>query len=1283
MVEHRSGAGHRHRFEYVGAGAAEGYLAKVTWDEGGADQMQILEYDAVGQRVAFTDALGRRVENDIDPLGRLTASRKPMIAGDVAETRFFYTASGQLRREERPRGELNDGTITDPFIVDEYEHDLFGHVRVARFGVNTAGPRELRYQRDPEGRLWSVIDPIGRRTEMTYDERGLMLSQTEAAGSPEAAMWRFVYDVNGNRTSLTDPVGHRIDYAYDSWDRLREMTLPGSPVAERTRIAFTVNRFDRAERIRVTGLQSPGSMTTLFESTTDYDERGRPWRRRVDERSVEVTHDADERVVQQKDQRGDAWRFIWDGAGHIVEGVDPLDNRLVRTFDAAGNMTRLESHGVLPDLTVESYVTTIEYDARDRPHRVIDPIGRVTRLEYDARDLRAEETDPRGHTVKRAYGASEEVTSIAADIGGAVTQLHQFSYDEVGRQVACTDPEGHITRYEFDARDRRTRILYPDGRAHAFFYGMRRQVESEITPGGTVISYGYGADAGRTGVTFTPGPGVAPTAPIVIFNDGLRRPVQLQHGGRSLTRSFDTSMRLRSEIDGAGTGIAADYDDATGMARLTYPDGRVDRIETDALGRISSTVLETIGSAALTGALTAGSELCRYTYHGPDRVAVRRLWNGVSSSYAYDGAGRLTGVDHVDGAATRQLGLRYVFDAADRRRVIWRGPGSETGARYDYDEISRLTGAAGIALTEPSATLSQADADAFIAAAAASPATWTESYGINRADARTADARTEGAMTTSHDWALDATYKLLSRTTTSPSPAVTSYAFDGDGRCTQDDAFTYLHDALGRLVEARSLSTSALVLAQEFDPLGRVARRDEAGDAYDQALFGHRVLQRTGFGGPSRQLAYGAGVDEVVLESDTANRLPLDDALSTTLARMNETGAVVEIYRYSPFGAASIFAPDGVTERATSAIDAAPRFGGHPLLAVGRYDARARVLDPSSGRFLQPDPFAMADSANVYAYAHHDPVNWVDPMGEVAILIGLAVAAGIGLVVGLGTSAVRQGIQIHEGSRDDFSWGELAVSGVTGAVLGPALVVAPELAIPLAMMGVGSAANEYSQGNYETGTFDLAMALLPFASKNVRSASFGRGSALSPMRGLGPIDPMSTRVGRFGPIGQDFLHGDPGIGRVTHLTTEDRLALIESSRVINPSRGASGLSSLIDGTREGSWHAPWRASQMGAWRRAMTGLPFRRPYVEFDVRPGELTRPGGLKYFFSRYQRQIPGPIDLTGRNPTFGTLPVDPPQPSLGNAWPFMRLPLTLDPLHTSRRPSLDISPSGGRPSK
>ena len=47
------------------------------------------------------------------------------------------------------------------------------------------------------------------------------------------------------------------------------------------------------------------------------------------------------------------------------------------------------------------------------------------------------------------------------------------------------------------------------------------------------------------------------------------------------------------------------------------------------------------------------------------------------------------------------------------------------------------------------------------------------------------------------------------------------------------------------------------------------------------------------------------------------------------------------------------------------------------------YNYRARYFDPSQGRFLQTDPLGYQDSMNLYQGMNMNPVNFVDPWGEI------------------------------------------------------------------------------------------------------------------------------------------------------------------------------------------------------------------------------------------------------------------------------------------------------------
>jgi RHS repeat-associated protein len=1110
LARQTTGEGHVHQFSYFPSGAPAGYLSQITWDAQGNPQVQRFEYDAAGNRSAFIDGGGARTESVSNALNQVTLIRLPAVDGVVDEIRIFYAADGMVRREERPRGGYTDDVITDPFLANEFQYDTLGHLVAEVRGANTARPRRWAYERDADGRPLRSTDPLGHATRYDYDERGLLLRLTEAEGTAVEATWSFGYDINGNRARVVDPVGHRIDYHYDAFDRPIGVDLPGD--APRTSIGLTLNEFDRVQRVTITGRSATGAAATLHDSTTDYDERGRPFRTRLGTRSVTMFYDRDERVTRRVDQRNATWTMQYDGFNRVVSATDPLGNRLTRDYDAAGNL-HAEHALEAGDGGPETMTTVLDYDARRTVRRITAPGNRVLMIDPDARGLPARVTDPLGQAVQRTFGLLGELETMTASLNPGVAATTRLGWDLLGRQVSYQDAGGQTTQFGYDERDRRLFIQYPDGKQHRWSYSVRQQPESEQTPGGIVRSFTYDPDGGLARVDFTAAAPVVATQPLILTSDGLRRPVRLQQGTSVVTRSYDQALRLASETVGART-ASLTYDDVAGQALLQYPDGRSDRLTFDPLGRLTDSVLVTHGTFATPGAIAAGRHLVQYLYRGPGRATRRTLWNGIVTDFLYDDGARLTGVVHRRGT-TRVAGVKYLMDRTDRRRAVWATGPAQHSRRIDYDGLSRVaTVGDGIALAEPPNAVTVAAAEPLITAAAGLPPAATETFGVNASGARTSHQRT-GANPVSETFALDADYRVQSvtRGTAAPVP----FAFDDDGRCLRDDRFRYSYDALGRLVRVDALAGGPAVLTQDFDAAGRVIRRSEGGGAAIELVpFGLRTLEeRNGAGAVTAQMTYGLGGDEVVMDARQQLFAPLDDGANTTLAQTDGTGAVRETYAYDTFGVASRFAANGTTPEATSPFGLAPRFGGHRALASGLYAARARTYDPRLGRFLERDPLGYVDGSCLYTYTHHDPVNFVDPTGEVGLLLGLAVAAGVGLLVGAGMNAVRQGIQIHEGSRSSFSFGELGLSAGIGMVAGPVLVVAPELAVPLAAYGVAGGIEQMSEGHWETGAFDVATSLLPFGFKGARSATFGRGSAFAPARGLGPSATAAARFGRF------------------------------------------------------------------------------------------------------------------------------------------------------------------------
>lgn len=107
-----------------------------------------------------------------------------------------------------------------------------------------------------------------------------------------------------------------------------------------------------------------------------------------------------------------------------------------------------------------------------------------------------------------------------------------------------------------------------------------------------------------------------------------------------------------------------------------------------------------------------------------------------------------------------------------------------------------------------------------------------------------------------------------------------------------------------------------------------------------------------------------------------------DDGVKV-LGVTDQTGTLVATYQYDAFG--NVLVMEGPEARLEDLI-----FGGNRFdKSTGHYDARSRDYDPTIGRFTQPDTFQGYDARPItlhkYLYAFSDPVNFVDPSGEIGI----------------------------------------------------------------------------------------------------------------------------------------------------------------------------------------------------------------------------------------------------------------------------------------------------------
>src|SRR5437773_9436694 len=123
-----------------------------------------------------------------------------------------------------------------------------------------------------------------------------------------------------------------------------------------------------------------------------------------------------------------------------------------------------------------------------------------------------------------------------------------------------------------------------------------------------------------------------------------------------------------------------------------------------------------------------------------------------------------------------------------------------------------------------------------------------------------------------------------------------------------------------------------------------------------------------------RNLLMGLGVDDSLsYASDSGEtRCSVSDALGSTIALTDASGAVVTEYTSEAFG--STTATGGPSENRA-------QFTGRENDGTGLYYYRARYYHPGLQRFISEDPIGLSGRGNLYAYVANAPTRFTDPQG--------------------------------------------------------------------------------------------------------------------------------------------------------------------------------------------------------------------------------------------------------------------------------------------------------------
>lgn len=994
-VDVSSSSGQEHLIKRtLNAFSVEGNLLKQDhYDSDGALRYTLTwEYDPHGNVIRETNALGEVIERRYDANDNLTFEKGP---SNSHHKEYVYDYSNRLICD---RDVLSDGTV----LTTSHKYDLVGN-KVAT--IDACG-QETQYSYDALGRVIRILYPaipdeqgnlVQAATSKQYDVMGHVTQVTDQRldnistvnnvyGKPVIITYpdntteSFVYNLDGTLKQSVAKNGVITLHTYDCLGRLlkKEVYSPDMKLLSQTSStydAFHMTSTTDAEG-NVTSYRYDGA-GRLIEvaqgdrlTTHEYDRLGRMHKIREwyghgthDCRITIKHHDLLNRVVEESIEDGNS-----------SSGQAAL--RLVRyTFDSDGNVVCQSQEAQAG--TANTYT---EYNGSKKPFKIIDPLGNVTRITYDYKAvnqygqlvMQITRTDPLGNQIVTTHNALGQVGCLVKkNPMGKVIAKKDFFYSGIGDcQMAIETvitPDGSdrkiTTRWVHDALHKVRDLIEAEGtleQKHTCYrYNGYGQKEAIIRPDGVEVLHTYDS-LGRL-QTFYGSDGSFSYRynydkndnPICVVDNVYQTTTRrvYDHANRIISETFGT---CESEFGWSGSGGSGS--------------GLINRYNYDRLGRPVSVVLPDGSGVDYVYDASNLKQVVRKDVSG--KTPYKHCYGG------YDLSGRVTQMTLAGGCGN----LAYKYDLLGRVVEVISLKRSET---IKYDAVGNLVNKSIKDDVNDAAAVS-CDCDF----------AYDDLYQL----------KSESGVV-AHKYKCDSVYNCVNKDGEARhfnalnqllKKGDTVYSYDSNGNLLTEvckgDVKQYAYDALDRLV---SVSTADMEVSYVYDAFNRRISKKIVQDGYETkytylyegqnevgACLEGKIVEL-------RLLGAGKGAEigtAIALELGGKVVVPLHDHNGNVVMLLDgTTGEVVERYHYSAFGEEKIFDCNGV-DVVDSVVGNPWRFSSKRVDAeTGFVYFGRRYYDPSTSRWVTPDPLGFEAGPNLYAYVMNNPLTHIDLYG----LIGM------------------------------------------------------------------------------------------------------------------------------------------------------------------------------------------------------------------------------------------------------------------------------------------------------
>lgn len=970
----------------ISAFGARHRLRSVTLSDGRSAEYRYASNGLLAQ-VLYRDGSSRRYEYAQAGSG-LRLVKRWSRDGNLA-AQYAYDADGRAVSTEQgdginrlrleyhiasSAGSLNETWVTSARgkTIYRWEDTSGGRPRL----VDAIGPRcescptsNVRYGYDAAGSVSSIerLSTDGATTApvretVARDRYGRLVSRYRHAAGSSQLVERYRYDSD-------DPLAKP--------SRIERPSIAPSEVH-----AFDIAYNDRGQPIEVTesgyipsagpGLYEPVSRTTRYSY--------------FDASTGEHLHGKLKMVDGPRPGTGDALRYEYDASGRLTrilraQRIDetfaydafsrpiaytPADGvRIDLGYDLEGRLATVQRAGLL---------VHIGYDATDRIATLRDPIGQLFRLQYDAASrLTAIIDGANNRIVLDLDDAGRVIARTLVNLDGSVSQEARTSPQDLAGSAQSKAPAQELLSVL------RLPTLHPfRTKAEALVQSAmlnepNQELRQLVDERGLRSDYVFD-DFGRLAYVFNPDSGITRYE----YDLADRLIARRQQHGQSTRYEYDDADRL-VRIDAQGEVTSIKYG-PHGKPTHIHQRGSESFFEYDQAGRLLS-------HAQLIDGHRFSTEL---HYDDVGRVKERRLPGGESLIYRYNSSvhakpgvlasierrglfGSTVIVDGLNEAADRfdlqtsrfgnGLTFRRQLDRSGRLQAY--GTPQVADFEFDVDGNDRIARVQG----SWQRTLSYDDAGRLSSATNAIDGSMS-SYGFD-ATGNVRIARRDNESVLVRVEALSNRVTALVR----ENGDELKYAYDSAGRTMRIGARRFEYDASGQLTK----------IWQAERPLAE----------YSYNSFGQRI-RKVAYSGDQRKVSYFFyDGSKLTAEADASGQTTkqfvyLGDRLVAVLLR-DQILAIHTDWRGAPVAATdqrqrvvwkARVDEFGVAEVEQAAFELNLRASDQYFdQESGLHYNTHRYFDPTTARYLTPDPIGQRGGLNLYAFVDGDPINSVDRLG--------------------------------------------------------------------------------------------------------------------------------------------------------------------------------------------------------------------------------------------------------------------------------------------------------------